>query len=162
MKKYASIVLLCLCSLSLAEAKPSTEQLYQQAIEIMMSDEVQALSLFHQAAAEGDALSQFQIGRINDWNKENYVKAHKYYELSAHQGVAIAQLHLGALYKDGKGVSQDFSKAYFWGYMSKLNDGPSVGERMLSVLSTKLTSQEMLNLQKDARECLRSKYKTCS
>ncbi|CAH7346974.1 Sel1 repeat protein [Vibrio chagasii] len=161
MNKYILVILLCFCSSALAETKRSTEQIYQEAIGIMMSDEEQALKLFGQAAENGHALSQFQIGRINDWNKSNFTLARQYYELSANQGIAIAQLHLGSLYKDGKGVPQDFSKAYVWGYVSKLNNGPSVGDRMLSVLSTQLTSKDVLDLQKIAHECIRSNYKKC-
>ena len=44
----------------------------------------------------------------------NPVKAFEWYLKSAEQGFPAAQLSLGVMYSDGKGVQRDLVKAYMW------------------------------------------------
>jgi len=41
-------------------------------------------------------------------------KAIKWYRKAANLGYAVAQFNLGVMYDCGKGVPQDFEKAYVW------------------------------------------------
>ena len=45
---------------------------------------------------------------------QNYQKAKEWFEKSAAQGNADAQLYLGAMYYSGEGVAQNYQKAKEW------------------------------------------------
>jgi uncharacterized protein len=68
-------------------------------------------------ADHGDAVAQFQLGRIY-YNglgvPQDFVEAMKWFRLAADQGHAEAQNNLGLRYLNGKGVPQDYSEAMKW------------------------------------------------
>ncbi len=45
---------------------------------------------------------------------QNYAEAVKWYRLAADQGLAMAQIDLGAMYLNGRGVPQDLPEAAKW------------------------------------------------
>jgi TPR repeat protein len=66
-----------------------------------------------------DAEAQLMLGAIaadgfGDANNPDYASAYKYYALAAEQNLAPAQLMLGELYRDGKGVPPDYPQAVKW------------------------------------------------
>lgn len=70
-----------------------------------------------QAAADGDARAQFEIGAIYTEGQalpQDYAEAGKWYERSAAQGFAPAQYRLGNLYEAGNGVEKDLEVAKLW------------------------------------------------
>lgn len=70
-----------------------------------------------QAAADGDARAQFEIGAIFTEGRavtQDYAEAGKWYERAAAQGFAPAQYRLGNLYEGGQGVEQDIEIAKLW------------------------------------------------
>jgi hypothetical protein len=64
-------------------------------------------------AEQGDAAAQMKVGLAYD-NENNQVEAARWYRLAANQGVSEAQNNLGVMYKDGQGVSQDYTEAARW------------------------------------------------
>ncbi|MDB5613423.1 MAG: hypothetical protein JWQ22_1076 [Devosia sp.] len=70
-----------------------------------------------QAAANGDARAQFEIGAIYTEGRavtQDYAEAGKWYERSAAQGFVPAQYRLGNLYEAGQGVEKDIENAKLW------------------------------------------------
>ncbi len=70
-----------------------------------------------QAAADGDARAQFEIGAIYTEGRavpEDLKAAAVWYERAASQGFAPAQYRLGNLYEAGKGVDKDLAQARIW------------------------------------------------
>jgi len=65
------------------------------------------------AAEAGDAFAQSMVA-FDYKLAENYADAAKWYRKAAEQGDASSQLQLAKLYKDGKGVPQDFMEAETW------------------------------------------------
>lgn len=68
-------------------------------------------------AEQGDVEAQKQLGRIyryQDYGRQDYVEAAKWYRKAAEQGDAGAQLRLGELYAAGEGVKQDYVEAAKW------------------------------------------------
>lgn len=81
-----------------------------------------------QAAADGDARAQFEIGAIYTEGRavtQDYIEAAKWYERSAAQGFVPAQYRLGNLYETGTGVEKDMEVAKLW-----YQRGAEAGNRM--------------------------------
>lgn len=70
-----------------------------------------------QAAANGDAKAQFEVGAIFTEGRaitQDYAEAGKWYERAAAQGFVPAQYRLGNLYEAGQGVEKDIEVAKLW------------------------------------------------
>ena len=81
-----------------------------------------------QAAADGDARAQFEVGAIYTEGRavtQDYAEAAKWYERSAAQGFVPAQYRLGNLYEAGQGVDKDLEVAKLW-----YQRGAEAGNRM--------------------------------
>lgn len=81
-----------------------------------------------QAAADGDARAQFEIGAIFTEGRaveQDYAEAAIWYERSAAQGLVPAQYRLGNLYETGTGVEKDLEVARLW-----YQRGAEAGNRM--------------------------------
>jgi localization factor PodJL len=81
-----------------------------------------------QAAANGDARAQFEIGAIFTEGRavaQDHAEAAKWYERAAAQGFVPAQYRIGNLYEAGQGVEQDFEIAKLW-----YQRGAEAGNRM--------------------------------
>ena len=48
------------------------------------------------------------------YSSENYTEAFKYCKKSAEEGILEAQFNLGYMYDNGRGVKQDYFKAFEW------------------------------------------------
>jgi TPR repeat protein len=84
----------------------------------------------------------------------------KWWKLAAAQGLAVAQNNLGFMYGNGKGVPQNYIRAYMWwnlaassGYKDAVSGRDAVSKRM--------TPADISAAQKLTRECVRKKYKGC-
>lgn len=114
------------------------EELYQKGIELwenaeqimkhdkisssearrqMISYQKQAVECWQQAAEQGYAKAQYQLGhyyyhygRNNNKNK----KAFEWYSKAAEQGYALAQYEMGFLYTYGLGVPMNRKMSYYW------------------------------------------------
>ena len=73
-------------------------------------------------------------------------------------GDADAQLNLGAMYGEGKGVVQDFMYAHMWFNIAASN-GADDGNR--KIVEEKMTTSDISEAQKLARECVKKNYKSC-
>jgi TPR repeat protein len=72
-------------------------------------------------AERGDALAQYQLGRLYDLGEsvpENDDESFKWYNLAADQGVPEAQHRLGLMYEFGLGVEKDEVEAGQWYYVA--------------------------------------------
>jgi TPR repeat protein len=84
----------------------------------------------------------------------------KWYALAAEQGNAHAQYNLGLMYANGQGVIQEDVYAHMW-----WNIAASSGEEMASgsrgIVAKRMTSSQIEEAQKLARECVAKNYKGC-
>ena len=75
-------------------------------------------NFFFWGMLHGDAKAQLMLGALaadgHGELKPNYQKAKFYYTLAAEQNFAVAQLALGELYIDGKGVTKNYKQALRW------------------------------------------------
>src|SRR5271165_4298146 len=72
---------------------------------------------FHEAADQGNALAQFQVGVAYAGGQgvpEDQAEALKWFHEAADQGNALAQYALGLLYYGGQGVTKNYAEAAKW------------------------------------------------
>lgn len=94
---------------------------YQQAMQqYRLGHHGEAVRLWRQAAAEGDAPSQFALGTLYAEGNAaadilpDYIQALSWYRKAADQGHALAQFNLGIFYAKGREVPQDMLEAARW------------------------------------------------
>jgi eukaryotic-like serine/threonine-protein kinase len=76
-----------------------------------------AYPLFKQAAEQGNAVGQNNLGALYDDGKgveENNVEAAMWYRKAAEQGYDLGQINLGMMYYQGEGVARDYAEAVMW------------------------------------------------
>ena len=80
------------------------------------------------------------------------------YRLAAEQGNANAQYNLGAMYGNGQGVVQDFIYAHMWFNIAASN---GAGDDNRKKVEGEMTTSDISEAQRLARECVRKNYKGC-
>ena len=138
--KFSVLALSCLLILSACDDKsqvapiPDTKQqetnkqdnvadsLFKQAQKYakghgVAKDLTKAIALYQQAAEQGNADAQNNLGRLF-YNAEgvpqDYKQAVALFRMAAEQGHAMAQTNLGWMYTNGHGVPQDYTQAVVW------------------------------------------------
>ena len=88
---------------------------------------------FYQLSAEAsDAQDCYDAGvRYN--KAKDYAEAIKWFIKSADQGNAKAQVGLGLMHYEGRGVSQDYAEAVKW-YLKAANQGKADAQRELGTM----------------------------
>ena len=92
--------------------------------------------------------------------RKDYVTAAKLTRVAAYQGDARAQHNLGALYKNGQGVTQDYVRAHMWWNISA-SSGHKNSEANRDKVTMKMTPTQIEKAQEMARRCQSSNYKNC-
>jgi TPR repeat protein len=91
-------------------------------------------------------------------------EALKWIRRAAEQGQANAQSNLGLMYAKGRGVPQDFVRAYMWYSIAAValsgDDGRDAAKsRDLS--ASQMTAAQIVKAQEMTRFCQQSKFKAC-
>jgi len=108
------------------------------------------ISQQYKLAKNGNADSQLVIG-IRYLELRNSVKALYWFEKSASQGNAEAQMHLGDAYWRGKGVSVDLVKAHMWLNLAAAQGSYEANFRF-EYLSAQMTSEQIAKAKRLAQE----------
>ena len=87
-------------------------------------------------------------------------EAVRWYTLAAEQEHAKAQYNLGVMYALGEGVIKDYVYAHMWGNIASMN-GNDKGETLRGYVAEKMTSSQIEEAQRLARECVKKNYKGC-
>jgi TPR repeat protein len=126
-------------------------------------DYANAARLMKIPAQQGYAPAQFNLGVMYFKGlgiPQDYAEAFRWYKMAAQQGYAPAQYNLGVMYAKGQGIPQDYARAYLWYNLAAIKgDTDSVKNR--DIFAKRMTSQQIAEAQKMARECLESNYKKC-
>ncbi len=91
---------------------------------------------------------------------QNYNEAVKWYRLSAEQGNASAQYNLGVMYAKGQVVTQDDVYAHMWWNIAA-EGGNSRAQENRDKVATRMTSSQLAEAQRLARECVAKDCKGC-
>ena len=112
------------------------------------------------AFGAGAVLSQdFQKG-LAAYEAGDYATALEEWRPLAEQGSVDAQHILGAMYDKGTGVLQDYVMAHMWLNIAAANGHEKAGE-FRQKIAGQMTSADISEAQKMARECMNNKYKNC-
>ena len=93
-----------------------------------------------------------------------FQEAVKWYHLAAAQGYEFAQVNLGVMYSKGRGVRQDFVRAYMWFNLAAAalsGDSRDTATRKRDRIASKMTAEQIATAQEMARRCQESKLKNC-
>ena len=80
--------------------------------------------------------------------------------MSAEQGDAKAQFNLAVMYANGQGVIQDDVYAHMWWNIAAAN-GNFFAQKNRDEVTKSMTSSQLEEAQKLARECVAKDYKGC-
>lgn len=116
------------------------------------------------AAQQGNGKTQNNLGgmyaRGGPGLPQDNKAALKWFTLAAKQNHARAQYNLALMYGKGRGVQKDVARTLMWMNMAASNNlsaAQTVSDKLVKLMS----SADIANSQKLARECLASNYKTC-
>ena len=126
-------------------------------------DYKEAVYWYRLAVEQGYAIAQYNLGLMYEKGKgvpQDDKEAVRLYRLAAEQGYADAQGNLGVMYVFGKGVTKDFVYAHMWGNIALMN-GNERGELVRGHVAEKMTSSQIEEAQRLARECVKKNYKGC-
>jgi TPR repeat protein len=129
----------------------------------VVQDYVEAVRLYKLSAAQGYSIGQYFLG--NAYAKgigilQNDSEAVILFKLAAAQNNVFAQLRLADSYLHGIGVQQDHIRAHMWyNLIAARGDPDMVNKRNL--IAAKMTSQQIAEAQKLARECQTRNFKNC-
>ena len=129
----------------------------------VVQDYKSAVKWFTRAANQGSADAQYRLGKMHAQGKgveQDYVEAVKWLRRAAEQGVASAQLVLGASYDAGRGVVRDRIHAHMW-YNIAASSGDEKAAKFRDELANGMTTAQVAEAQKRARECVEKNYKGC-
>ena len=122
-----------------------------------------ALKEWKPLAEEGNAVAQNNLGLMyhNGWGvPQDYKEAVYWYRLAAEQEHVDAQSNLANRYYYGEGVNKDIVYAHMWKNISASN-GINKAKEELKIIEKKMTSSDISEAQRLARECVKKNYKGC-
>ena len=131
--------------------------------EGVLKDHADAVKWYRTAANQGFSETQYSLGVIytnGEGVPEDYAEAVKWYRLAAKQGEVKAQHNLALMYHNGFGVPQDDLWAHMWLTIAS-GQGDKSSDEVRGIIAESMTSADISEAQKMARECLNSKYQNC-
>ncbi len=114
-----------------------------------------SLPQLRQMAVKGDATAENAIGLLyaQGDEKEGVVhdekEAARWFTKAAEHGNVVAQSKLGSLYWSGRGVPQDFNKAYFWTVLARAG-GDEASKALAPFIAARLTSAQAQAIKQEA------------
>ena len=154
---------LFLCLLILVSAPVWGADFDRGVVAYESGDYATALREWTPLAEQGLVEAQYNLGQMyakGEGVPQDYKEAVKWYRRAAEQGYASAQFNLGWMYRNGEGVVQDYVLAHMWWNIARKNGVADAGE-FLNFLEKKMTSSQIAEAQKLARECVAKDYKGC-
>ena len=145
-----------------AQAQYTLAHMYTFGIEFL-EDYAIALNWYLAAAEQGHARAQYMAGFFfyNGYGTlKNNSEAVKWYILASKQGEPDAQNQLAIMYGMGEGVLEDSVRAHMWANIASVN-GIEKAAKMRTKIASWMTSADISEAQKMARECMNSNYQNC-
>jgi uncharacterized protein len=119
---------------------------------------------FEKSAAQGNADAQNNLGFLYDKAQGDYAKAREWYEKAAAQRHAAAQSNLGWLYANGRGVQQNYVRAYMWWSLAAAHSTDKEEESeesILDKLARRMTPVQIAEAQRLSQQCQTQQYTGC-
>jgi putative methionine-R-sulfoxide reductase with GAF domain len=124
---------------------------------ISSANSVDAANLpqLREMAAHGDAGAENAIGLMyaqgddKEGIDHDEKEAARWFTKAAEHGNTVAQSKLGSLYWSGRGVPQDFNKAYFWTVLARAG-GDEASKALAPFIAARLTSPQAQAIKQEA------------
>jgi uncharacterized protein len=126
-------------------------------------DTSKAIYWYEKAGEQGYVQSQVNLAlkyTRGSGIPKDHRKAVYWWEKAAENGFTPAQAVLGGYYMDGTVIRKNLVKAHMW-FSIAASSGFAKVTGSLSAVEKQLTSAQIADAQKLARECVRKKYKGC-
>ena len=94
--------------------------------------------------------TDFHVG-VEAWGRGDYDRALQEFRLLAEQGHTEAQVNLGIIYSQGRGVPKDAVQAYRW-YTLAAGQGDDLAEKFKDHLEKPIPPDQIAEAQRLARE----------
>ncbi len=94
--------------------------------------------------------TDLEVG-VEAWGRGDYDTAVQEFRLLANQGHSQAQVNLGILYSQGRGVPKDYVTAYRWHTLAA-SQGDDLAEKFKDHLEKSMTPEQLAQAQRLARE----------
>ena len=133
-------------------------------LAIMVISAQDDLDTVRQAADQGDAKAQYNLGVMYTNGRrvlKDAAEAVKWYRQAADQGLASAQFSLGVMYSNGRGVLKDSVLAHMWSNIAGAN-GHEAARELRDNLKRDMTRAEVSRATELARDCMSSDYQDCA
>jgi putative methionine-R-sulfoxide reductase with GAF domain len=114
-----------------------------------------SLPQLRQMAEHGDAAAENAIGLMyaqgddKEGVDHDEKEAARWFTKAAEHGNVVAQSKLGSLYWSGRGVPQDFNKAYFWTVLARAG-GDEASKALGPFIAARLTSAQAQAIEQEA------------
>ena len=154
-----SLTLITMLIAGVAWAGPKDDAL----VAYERKDYTAVLKIVEPQAIKGEAWAQHWLADVYKYGEgvvQDYAEAVKWYRLAAQQGNASAQNNLGVMYDKGQGVVQDYVKAHSWFNLSAVS-GDEFALENRDIVAKRMTSQQINDAQKLARDCQARQLKGC-
>ena len=129
----------------------------------VVQDYAEAVRWYKLAAAQGISYAQYNLGFMYANGQgvvQDYAEAVRWYKLAAAQGFSDAQYNLGFMYANGQGVLQNNVQAHMWFNIAAVKgDKDAVKNR--DIVASKMTTEQIAQAQRLAKECQARNYKNC-
>ena len=104
-------------------------------------DHKKAEAIWQPLAEQGDYHAAFGMGVLSQ-TRDQFEDAARWYEQAARAGLTSAQVLLGSMYIDGRGVQRDAVRAYAWLHRATLN-GHANATRARDAVGAALTPDQL-------------------
>ena len=126
-------------------------------------DYAEAVRWYKLAAAQGISYAQYNLGFMYANGQgvvQDYAEAVRWYKLAAAQGFSDAQYNLGFMYANGQGVLQNNVQAHMWFNIAAVK-GAENAVKNRDIAASKMTTEQIGQAQRLAKECQARNYKNC-
>ncbi len=103
--------------------------------------------------------ADYDKGSTAYWNGD-YATALREFRPLAEQGDRVVQMALSSMYYNGWGVPQDYVLAHMWANLSA-SQGIEAAVSAREIAEEEMTTEQIAEAQKLARECVAKDYKGC-
>ena len=127
-------------------------------------DFAEAVKWFRLAAQQELARAQYHLGLMyykGQGVPQDYTEALKWYRLAAQQENTLAQVDLGAMYAVGQGVPKSYVRAHLWFNLSASSGNVSAIQGR-ELVTSRMTSEQIAEAKKMARDCTTNQLKDCN
>jgi uncharacterized protein len=131
--------------------------------EGVTQDYKEAVKWFRLGAEQGNRMAQYNLALMYENGQgvtQNYEEAVKWYRSSAEQRIAEAANNLAVMYSIGDGITQDVVYAHMWWNIAAAA-GHSIAQENRDRVAKAMTSSQLAEAQRLARECVAKDYKGC-